>query len=301
MSDSCLHSGIYQITHIESGKFYIGSSVDIKKRWAIHKCHLFKGTHDNKKLQRAWNKYGENSFRFSVVELVGKDDLIGREQYWIDSLLALEKGYNLCPVAGRVTGIKRSKETKKLLSEKAKKRGISSKCRDAMVLKLKGKKLSAEHIEKVRASLKGRKVSEDTRMKIRVSLTGKKRDRAVVEKHRQMITGRKQSAEERAARSIAMRGHLVTELGRANMSVAQKGRKVSDETKEKIRIANLGKKQSQETIERRKATMLARSNEEKELWRMRLGDASRGRKMPPGSIERAWETRRKNEMTEVSN
>jgi hypothetical protein len=43
-------------------------------------------------LQNAWNKYGEDNFYFSVLELVpDKDKLIEREQYWIDKLNACDR------------------------------------------------------------------------------------------------------------------------------------------------------------------------------------------------------------------
>ena len=34
------HAGVYQITHRESGKFYIGSSVELARRWNAHRFHL---------------------------------------------------------------------------------------------------------------------------------------------------------------------------------------------------------------------------------------------------------------------
>lgn len=63
--------GIYRITNIISGKTYIGKTgKNFGERWNCHRAQLNGGYHDNPYLQRAWNKYGENSFEFAVVEVV---------------------------------------------------------------------------------------------------------------------------------------------------------------------------------------------------------------------------------------
>jgi group I intron endonuclease len=62
-------SGIYSITHKESGRKYIGSSVDIARRWNSHRSSLNRGVHENAYLQNAWNKYGSEAFLFEVIEI----------------------------------------------------------------------------------------------------------------------------------------------------------------------------------------------------------------------------------------
>lgn len=74
-------SGIYQIRCVPTGKFYIGSSVDIGHRWACHRMELRNIYHKNKYLQHAWSKYGEQAFSFEVVEFIGSLRKI--EQEWI--------------------------------------------------------------------------------------------------------------------------------------------------------------------------------------------------------------------------
>jgi len=61
-------SGIYKIINVVNNKFYIGSSVDLRKRKSKHFSELRHNKHNNKHLQRAWDKYGEASFVFVVVE-----------------------------------------------------------------------------------------------------------------------------------------------------------------------------------------------------------------------------------------
>ena len=85
-----MRSCIYQILNLENEKFYIGHSQDYDTRWYEHKRRLIKNRHENQHLQLAWNKYGEKAFEFIVIELVSTENLLIREQYWIDNL----KSYN---------------------------------------------------------------------------------------------------------------------------------------------------------------------------------------------------------------
>lgn len=80
-------SGIYKIENLVNGKCYIGSAVAFVRRFSSHKSMLNSGKHDNSHLQRAFNKYGQDAFVFSVVEVV-KDSsvLCQREQYHLDLL-----------------------------------------------------------------------------------------------------------------------------------------------------------------------------------------------------------------------
>lgn len=98
-----MKSGIYKITNIVSGKFYIGSSKDIDWRWYCHKHYLKTGQHRNPKLQHSWNKHGEGKFIFEIVEEVKPVEkiLLEREQYHLDLLKPYERkiGYNICPTA----------------------------------------------------------------------------------------------------------------------------------------------------------------------------------------------------------
>lgn len=98
-----MKSGIYKITNIDNGKFYIGSSKDVDWRWYCHKHYLENGCHINPKLQHSWNKHGENKFIFEIIEEVKPDEklLLEREQHHLDLLKPHERnvGYNICPTA----------------------------------------------------------------------------------------------------------------------------------------------------------------------------------------------------------
>ena len=74
--------GIYKIYCTTEDKYYIGSSININRRWSEHRRELNRNAHRNKYLQLDWDAYGDESFEFNVLELT--ENLIVREQYWIN-------------------------------------------------------------------------------------------------------------------------------------------------------------------------------------------------------------------------
>jgi group I intron endonuclease len=95
-------SGVYQILCKPTGKFYIGSTVNLRGRWSGHCCSLRRGNHQNIFLQRAWDKYGAACFEFSVLELVDVSCLLTAEQAWIDKTRCADRrvGFNISRIAG---------------------------------------------------------------------------------------------------------------------------------------------------------------------------------------------------------
>jgi len=138
-------SGIYQIINIVTCKKYIGSAIDIDVRWKNHKKSCRSRIHENSYFQNAWNKYGEQSFQFQVLEKCEKEKLLEREQYWLDFYKSYERnnGYNICCVAGSSLGIKRSEETRKKIS--VAKKGWVSPMRGTKMTNEMKKKLSEAH------------------------------------------------------------------------------------------------------------------------------------------------------------
>ena len=52
-------------------------------------------------LQSAWAEHGARTFEFAVLEAVEfREDLIAREQFWMETLNAVACGFNVCPNAG---------------------------------------------------------------------------------------------------------------------------------------------------------------------------------------------------------
>lgn len=95
-----MKSGIYMIMTTSNRKKYIGSSVNINRRFSEHKLELMRNKHCNSYLQNSFNKYGEENFQFSVLELCDEELLTERENHWCTIFNTHNKsnGYNLAPI-----------------------------------------------------------------------------------------------------------------------------------------------------------------------------------------------------------
>ena len=78
--------GVYKITNTVTGDFYIGSSKNVKLRWAVHKCPSKWNEHPNNQLYQDMRKYGTDKFDFQVIEEVEESSLKKKEQYFIETL-----------------------------------------------------------------------------------------------------------------------------------------------------------------------------------------------------------------------
>ena len=77
-------SGIYEIVNTITGDFYIGSSVDLKRR---KKEHFKKNTwqkEPNKPLYKYMQQYGKENFLFKTIQLCAPEELKKYEQIAID-------------------------------------------------------------------------------------------------------------------------------------------------------------------------------------------------------------------------
>lgn len=235
--------GIYAITNILNGKRYVGSAIRISNRWLDHKRDLDNNKHHSQKLQRAWNKYGEANFEFSILELCTKSELVPKEQYWLDISESVEKGYNICPIARSTLGRKCTDEAKIKIGNANRGRKHTAETLAKMSKANKGKTLTDEHRAKISRSNKGRVMSEETLQKLIAANTGRK----LSEEHKAKISasgrGRKKTEEHKAKIGAAHKGRKYSDDVKAKNSAAQKGnknclgRKLSDETKAKIGAA----------------------------------------------------------------
>ena len=86
---------IYKIQCEKDGRFYIGASTSPHKRRLEHFNDLRKNKHHNRFLQRAFNKYGEESFTYTVLEEFEQEDRMWeREEELIEEL---SNTYNMMP------------------------------------------------------------------------------------------------------------------------------------------------------------------------------------------------------------
>lgn len=94
-------TGIYKITNLITNKVYIGSSKNLNKRYKEHFNSLKNNNHHSSKLQRSYNKYKENAFKFEILEECNIDKLIEREQYYMDNYKPF---FNINPKASSCEG-----------------------------------------------------------------------------------------------------------------------------------------------------------------------------------------------------
>ena len=104
---------------------YIGSSISLHSRIKLHISKLRTNKHYSKHLQAAWNKYGENNFKFEIIRKVKNLKLLIRyEQVYINLYNSAVIGYNKRKIADSNIGNKWSDESRKKLSNS--KLGIKS-------------------------------------------------------------------------------------------------------------------------------------------------------------------------------
>ena len=94
--------GIYEILNKSDNKRYVGSSTSIENRRAQHFAYLRGNYHPNRHLQSAFNKYGEENFKFTILEQCDETTILDREKYYISIFSVLDDkfGYNLAPEPG---------------------------------------------------------------------------------------------------------------------------------------------------------------------------------------------------------
>ena len=189
MTRLLLPSGIYTITNIANGHRYVGSAVDIDRRWSQHKSRLRGNGHHSIYLQRAWDTYGEDTFEFEVLERWGTEFLVGMEQWWMNML---QPEYNILPTAGSPLGYRHTKESlaKQSLAQMGRKHSDETKA-----------KISAAHMG--HSNFLGHKHTEETKAKMSAWQKG----RTLTKEHKANISaahkGKKRSAESRANMSSA--------------------------------------------------------------------------------------------------
>lgn len=182
--------GIYCIRNKENNKRYIGKTqLSFGDRFDSHKSLLRNNKHFNKKLQNAWNKYGENSFAFEIIKIVEDktdSDLFNKlEIEYIKYFNSIKYGYNISSGGDGTVGRKVSEETKRKIGEKNRinmtGRHPTEETKQKMSESQTGRTHNKESIEKMRKSKSGIPKTEEHKNKLRNAALGKKKKKILNE------------------------------------------------------------------------------------------------------------------------
>lgn len=94
---SNMGGGIYCIECLKNGKRYIGSSVNLFRRYWNHKSYLNNNKHTVKELQKDYTEFGGDEFVFTVLQYINPvelKELLERETFFVKLLNTHKEGYN---------------------------------------------------------------------------------------------------------------------------------------------------------------------------------------------------------------
>ena len=125
-------SAVYKIVNTVTGDFYIGSSINVYRRWAVHKCPSVWKQHPNNPMYQDMQKYGVDKFRFQILAPVMPEHLTQVEQEYIEMLKPTynnnnAKGWNTERYKEAIRKYKQSKKGKET-SKKYQKKYRSQLC-----------------------------------------------------------------------------------------------------------------------------------------------------------------------------
>lgn len=179
-------SGIYQITNVKTGDYYIGSSVNMSVRWCHHKKNAVNGSKKSPHLYSAMRKYGTEKFECKPLIICESSDLHQYEQRLLDVHYGKSTCYNCSPSADAPWRGRKMSESMKLKLSKSMKgrtawnKGISrtseEKQRIGIATKIAMSKLdnscSDETKRKLSRILTGRTFSDETKKKMSLAKKG---------------------------------------------------------------------------------------------------------------------------------
>lgn len=221
--------GIYLITHVATGRKYVGQSIDIHKRWQVHargKCQMHLG--------RSIAAHGWDAFTKEVIEICERPLLNDAEAKWVAFHECVSPdGFNLT-YGGKQHTL--SAESKAKMSAVRTGKKFSEECKENMRVAQLNR--SDEWAAKITASKIGRKFSEETKAKIGAAKKGQRHTEASKAKMSAARKGKVRSQETCEKLSIALKGRIFSEETKAKMSASQKGKKLNPESLAKRTATN---------------------------------------------------------------
>lgn len=166
--------GVYRLQNLKTGKFYIGSSLNLLRRYWQHRQSMLNGSHKNPNIKEDSKIYGRDVFCFGVVEYCDKNKLDEREQYFIDTW---KPEYNRRQDADNPKS-GWDEQAKEKHGEKLKIAWIARKARPGFKEKHAAARRGIPHSEETKKKYsevrKGKKKSPEWKEKIRQGRTGTK-------------------------------------------------------------------------------------------------------------------------------
>ena len=146
-------AGIYLISDIKTGKFYIGSSINVKRRVWQHVYRFKRGDHSNPIMQAIWNS-DPDRFNFLCLETIEdatKENILKAEQKHLDQSHVGENPLcmNILLIANSHLGVKRRPESIEKLRQINLGRKASEETKTKQRAAKLGTKLSEEHKKKL--------------------------------------------------------------------------------------------------------------------------------------------------------
>ncbi len=149
-------AGIYLIYCSANEKGYIGSSLRVQARFTHHRHDLNRGAHDNTHLQRAYQKYGKETFTYLLLENVPTpttpEILLERENHYLMQLKEEDVFNVVIPALLSMVGYKRKPEQNAATAlamkgnQHAKGLQVSPDIRAAVSARFKGKKVPPDQL-----------------------------------------------------------------------------------------------------------------------------------------------------------
>lgn len=164
---------LYSITHLGTKKIYVGVTFNYQHRIVTHLGYLRRKQHKNKHLQGVFNKYGEKSLAFDIIDTFEKrHECYRAEKFLTDCVLKMDGTICMNGVSGGldITDKARAVYLHKINSDPLEMEAL--RIRSSRINK--GRKWSEEYKLKMSLSLKGRVFSEEHKDKIRKAHLGGK-------------------------------------------------------------------------------------------------------------------------------
>ena len=133
-------SGVYEIVNTITGDFYIGSSIDLKRRKRQHFCENTWRNKPNSHLYKDMKQYGKDNFLFKPIWLCDPEELKKYEQ------IAIEKHNPKYNIRDAYTGMSKEEYNKQYKKQYYKEKSDS--------IKQKGKQYYKENADSIKQQKK---------------------------------------------------------------------------------------------------------------------------------------------------